>query len=158
MRLALVPPSKLTSEQLPLYEDMKVGISVKYGAFTTMRDDGTILGPWSAWLHDPKLGTAIWNVTTAMTRFRHLPEVSRQIVILVVGTRFRAAGAIGLPQPSVDIGFDQWDFDLTAAMIGAAALQLLRVVTATTAFSSVGPDVNIVRNRSASHARLRTLS
>jgi hypothetical protein len=48
MRLALVPPSKLTSEQLPLYEDMKAGISAKYGAFTTMRDDGTILGPWSA--------------------------------------------------------------------------------------------------------------
>jgi 4-carboxymuconolactone decarboxylase len=91
MRLALVPPSKLTSEQLPLYEDMKAGISAKYSAFTTMRDDGTILDPWSAWLHDPKLGTAIWNVTKAMTRFRHLPEVSRQIVILVVGTRFRAA-------------------------------------------------------------------
>jgi hypothetical protein len=91
MRLALVPPSKLTSEQLPLYEDMKAGISAKYGAFTTMRDDGAILGPWSAWLHDPKLGTAIWGVTKAMTRFRHLPEVSRQIVILVVGTRFRAA-------------------------------------------------------------------
>jgi hypothetical protein len=34
MRLALVPPSKLTSEQLPLYEDMKAGISAKYGAFT----------------------------------------------------------------------------------------------------------------------------
>jgi 4-carboxymuconolactone decarboxylase len=91
MRLALVPPSKLTSEQLPLYEDMEAGISAKYGAFTTMRDDGTILGPWSAWLHDPKLGTAIWSVTKAMTRFRHLPEVSRQIVILVDGTRFRAA-------------------------------------------------------------------
>ena len=91
MRLALVPPSKLTSEQLPLYEDMKAGISAKYSAFTTMRDDGTILGPWSAWLHEPKLGTAIWSVTKAMTRFRHLPEVSRQIVILVVGTRFRAA-------------------------------------------------------------------
>jgi 4-carboxymuconolactone decarboxylase len=70
---------------------MKAGISAKYGAFTTMRDDGTILGPWSAWLHDPKLGTAIWSVTKAMTRFRHLPEVSRQVVILVVGTRFRAA-------------------------------------------------------------------
>ena len=51
MRLALVPPSELTSEQLPLYKDMKAGISAKYGAFTTMRDDGTILGPWSAWLH-----------------------------------------------------------------------------------------------------------
>jgi 4-carboxymuconolactone decarboxylase len=35
-----------------------------------------------------------WSVTKAMTRFRHLPEVSRQIVILVVGTRFRAAYGI----------------------------------------------------------------
>jgi hypothetical protein len=60
-------------------------------AFTTMRDDGTILGPWSAWLHEPELGTAIWGVTKAMTRFRYLPEVSRQIVILVVGTHFGVA-------------------------------------------------------------------
>jgi 4-carboxymuconolactone decarboxylase len=52
---------------------------------------GTILGPWSAWLHDPKLSTAIWSVTKGMMRFRHLLEVSWQIVILVVGTRFRAA-------------------------------------------------------------------
>jgi hypothetical protein len=44
MRLALVPPSKLTSEQLPLYEDMKAGISAKYSAFTGMRDDGRIWG------------------------------------------------------------------------------------------------------------------
>jgi hypothetical protein len=32
MRLALVPPSKLTPEQFPLYEDMKAGISAKYSA------------------------------------------------------------------------------------------------------------------------------
>jgi 4-carboxymuconolactone decarboxylase len=91
MRLAPVPPSKLTSAQLPLYEDMKTGISAKYSAFTTMRDDGTILGPWSAWLHDPEIGAAFWGVTKAMTRFKHLPEVPRQIVILVVGSRFRSA-------------------------------------------------------------------
>jgi 4-carboxymuconolactone decarboxylase len=91
MRLAFVPPSKLTSEQLPLYEDMKACISAKYGAFTTMRDDGMILGPWSAWPHDPKFGAAIWSVTKAMTSFRHLPEVSPRIVILVVGARFLAA-------------------------------------------------------------------
>ena len=91
MRLTGVPPSELTSEQPPLYQDMKIGISAKCSAFTTMRDDGTILGPWSAWLNDPKLGTAIWGVTKAMTRFRHLPEVSRQIVILVVGTSVLAA-------------------------------------------------------------------
>jgi 4-carboxymuconolactone decarboxylase len=54
MRLTLVPPAKLNSEQHPLYEDMNAGISAKYGAFTTMRDDGAILGPCSAWLQDPK--------------------------------------------------------------------------------------------------------
>ena len=91
MRLALVPPSELTAEQRPLYDDMKAGISAKYSSFTTIRDDGTILGPWSAWLHEPELGTAIWGVTKAMTRFRHLPEIVRQTVILVVGTHFGAA-------------------------------------------------------------------
>ena len=91
MRLTFISPADLTPEQRPLYEDMKAGISAKYTTFTTMSDDGTILGPWSAWLHEPELGTAIWGVTKAMTRFRHLPEVSRQIVILVVGAHFRAA-------------------------------------------------------------------
>jgi 4-carboxymuconolactone decarboxylase len=90
MRLALIPPSDMTAEQRPLYDDMRAGISATYSAFTTIPDDGTILGPWSAWLHEPELGTAIWGVTKAPTRYRHLPEVSRQIVILVVGTHFRA--------------------------------------------------------------------
>jgi len=90
MRLNLIPPADLTSEQRPLYEDMKAGISAKYSGFTTIRDDGTVLGPWSAWLHEPELGTAIWGVTKAMTRFRYLPEVARQIVILVVGAHFKA--------------------------------------------------------------------
>ena len=63
MRLALVPPSALTPEPRPLYDDMKPGIAVEFTAFTTIRDDGTILNPWSAWLHEPELGTAIWGVT-----------------------------------------------------------------------------------------------
>jgi 4-carboxymuconolactone decarboxylase len=91
MRLPLIAPSDLSPEQRPLYEDMRAGISAKYSAFTTMRGDGTILGPWSAWLHDPELGTAIWGVTKAMTQFRYLPEYARQIAILVVGAHFGAA-------------------------------------------------------------------
>jgi 4-carboxymuconolactone decarboxylase len=90
MRLSFIPPAELTPEQRPLYDDMKAGISAKYSAFTTIREDGAILGPWSAWLHEPELGTAIWGVTKAMTRFKHLPERLRQIVILVVGCRFKA--------------------------------------------------------------------
>jgi hypothetical protein len=42
---------------------MKPGIAVEFTNFTTIRDDGTILNPWSAWLHEPELGTAIWGVT-----------------------------------------------------------------------------------------------
>ena len=91
MRLPIIPPTDITAEQRPLYEDMKIGIAAKYSSFTTIREDGAILGPWSAWLHEPELGTAIWEVTKAMTRFRHLPEIVRQVVILVVGSRFRAA-------------------------------------------------------------------
>jgi hypothetical protein len=91
MRLAFIPPNELTPEQRPLYEDMKAGVTEKYSAFTTVRDDGTILGPWSAWLHEPELGAAIWDVTKAMTRFRHLPELVRQVVILAVGCHYRAA-------------------------------------------------------------------
>ena len=91
MRLPFIPPVDISAEQRPLYEDMKVGVAAKYSNFTTMREDGAILGPWSAWLHEPELGAAIWNVTKAMTRFKHLPELVRQVVILVVGSRFRAA-------------------------------------------------------------------
>jgi 4-carboxymuconolactone decarboxylase len=56
-----------------------------------MRKDGAILGPWSAWLHDPDLGMALWGATKGMTQFRHLPEMVRQIIILTVGAKFGAA-------------------------------------------------------------------
>jgi 4-carboxymuconolactone decarboxylase len=91
MRLSLIPPGQLTADQRPLYDEMKTGITAKYSSFVTMREDGTILGPWSAWLHDPDLGHGLWAATAAMTRFRHLPEMVRQIVILTVGAHFGAA-------------------------------------------------------------------
>jgi hypothetical protein len=91
MRLPFIPPAQLSPEQKLLYDDMKAGIAAKYSAFKTMRPDGAILGPWSAWLHDPDLGHALWGATKGMTRFRHLPEMVRQIVILTVGARFGAA-------------------------------------------------------------------
>jgi 4-carboxymuconolactone decarboxylase len=91
MRLAFILPNELTPEQRPLYEDMKAGVTEKFSDFTTVRDDGAILGPWSAWLHEPTLGSAIWGLTKAMTRFRHLPELVRQVVILAVGSHYGAA-------------------------------------------------------------------
>jgi 4-carboxymuconolactone decarboxylase len=91
MRLPYVSPQNLTAVQRPLHDDMKAGATAKYQTFETVRADGALMGPWSAWLHEPELGTAIWGLSKAMTRFKHLPELVRQVAILVVGARFRAA-------------------------------------------------------------------
>jgi 4-carboxymuconolactone decarboxylase len=91
MRLPPIAPDALSPVQRPLYDDMKAGVTSKYDAFATMREDGALLGPWSAWLHQPEVGAAFWTVTKAMTAFKVLPDAVRQIVILAVGARFKAA-------------------------------------------------------------------
>ncbi len=63
MRLPLIPPAALTAEQRPLYDDMKAGIASNFNAFRTIAqggpEDGALLGPWNAWLHEPAIGGAI---------------------------------------------------------------------------------------------------
>jgi hypothetical protein len=91
MRLPLIPPDQLSAEQRPLYEDMKAGIESNFNAFKTASEDGALIGPWNAWLHEPQIGGAIWNLTKAMTAQASLPDPVRQIAILVVGAHFNAA-------------------------------------------------------------------
>ncbi|MGI4878447.1 MAG: carboxymuconolactone decarboxylase family protein [Janthinobacterium lividum] len=91
MRLPLIAPSDLTPEQKSLYDDMRKGISSNFNAFKVEREDGALMGPWNPWLHEPAIGTAIWNLTLAMTANATLPDAVRQIAILVVGARFDAA-------------------------------------------------------------------
>ena len=91
MRLPLIAPADLTSEQKPLYEDMRKGIASNFNAFKVEREDGALMGPWNPWLHEPVIGKAIWNLTLAMTAQATLPDPIRQIVILVVGAKFDAA-------------------------------------------------------------------
>jgi 4-carboxymuconolactone decarboxylase len=91
MRLPLIPPSDLTPEQKPLYDDMRKGITSNFNAFKAVRADGALMGPWNPWLHEPAIGKAIWDLTLAMTANATLADNVRQIVILVVGARFDAA-------------------------------------------------------------------
>jgi hypothetical protein len=70
---------------------MHEGVAAKYGGFVTHREDGALLGPWNAWLHDPELGRAFWTVTEAMTKARRIPDHARQVAILVIGAQFSAA-------------------------------------------------------------------
>jgi len=91
MRLPLIPPAELTAEQRPLYENMRKGITSNFNAFIVEREDGALMGPWNAWLHEPGIGKAIWDLTLAMTAGATLPDNIRQVVILVVGARYDAA-------------------------------------------------------------------
>jgi hypothetical protein len=96
MRLPLIPPAQLTDVQKPLYEDMKKGIGSNFNAFLTVAPDGTpeagaLMGPWNPWLHEPRIGRAVWELTKAMTMEATLPDPVRQIVILVTGAHFNAA-------------------------------------------------------------------
>jgi len=91
MRLPLIQPADLTPEQQPLYADMKAGIASNFNAFQTITPDGALIGPWNAWLHEPVIGKAIWELTKAMTAQASLPDPVRQIAILVVGAHFDAA-------------------------------------------------------------------
>lgn len=90
-RLPLLPPEALTPEQRSLYDDMKAGIASDFSAFRTMDESGALLGPWNPWLHEPRIGGAIWNLTKAMTAEASLDDRVRQVVILVVGAHFDAA-------------------------------------------------------------------
>jgi 4-carboxymuconolactone decarboxylase len=91
MRLPLIPPAELTPDQKPLYDEMRKGIASNFNAFKVEREDGALMGPWNPWLHEPRIGKAIWDLTLAMTAEASLPDNIRQIAILVVGARFDAA-------------------------------------------------------------------
>jgi alkylhydroperoxidase family enzyme len=91
MRLPLIPPENLTPDQKLLYDDMRKGIARNFNAFKVEREDGALMGPWNPWLHEPRVGKAIWDLTLAMTAEASLPDNVRQIAILVVGARFDAA-------------------------------------------------------------------
>ena len=91
MRLPLIAPADLTPEQKPLYADMTQGIASSFNAFKTVDANGSLIGPWNPWLHEPVIGKAVWDLTKAMTAQATLADEPRQIAILVCGAHFDAA-------------------------------------------------------------------
>jgi alkylhydroperoxidase family enzyme len=91
MRLPLIPPQSLSDEQRPLYESMRNGIANSFSVFESAREDGALMGPWNPWLHEPRIGKPIWDLSLALVANAVLPGNVRELVILVVGARFNAA-------------------------------------------------------------------
>ncbi len=90
MRLPLIAPAELSAEQRPFYDDMKAVIEKNLQGFKTIADNGALMGPWNPWLHEPKFGKPIWDLTLAMSVSPSLPRPVREVVILVTGAAFHS--------------------------------------------------------------------
>jgi alkylhydroperoxidase family enzyme len=90
MRVHLIEPDKLAPEQRPLYEDMRKGIEKSFRGFKAISRSGMLLGPWNPWLHEPKFGKPIWELTKALAFSPSLPAPVREVAILATGAKFRA--------------------------------------------------------------------
>jgi 4-carboxymuconolactone decarboxylase len=91
MRLRLIAPADLSAEQRPVYEDMRAGIEKNFQGFSTIAKNDALMGPWNPWLHEPKFGSPIWELTKALSFSPSLPKPVREVAILVTGAKFRAA-------------------------------------------------------------------
>ena len=91
MRLSLVSPSNLATEQRHLYDDMRKGIEQNFKGFTAIDDKGRLIGPWNPWLHFPKFGGPVWELVKSLSTAPKLPRPVREIAILVTGAHFHSA-------------------------------------------------------------------
>jgi 4-carboxymuconolactone decarboxylase len=91
MRLPLIAPAELSPEQRPVYDSMRTGIEQNFAGFRSIADNGALMGPWNPWLHEPKFGKPIWDLTLALSLSPSLPRNAREVAILVTGTTFHSA-------------------------------------------------------------------
>jgi 4-carboxymuconolactone decarboxylase len=47
MRLPVIAQADLSSEQRPIYEDMRAGIERSFQRFKSIAENGALLGPWN---------------------------------------------------------------------------------------------------------------
>ena len=87
MRLPVIAPADVSAQQKPLFDKLHDSIARYLDDFETHKPDGTLIGPFNALLHFPKLGDAAWNVFLALNDSPTLPPLAREVVILVTGAR-----------------------------------------------------------------------
>ena len=90
MRLPLLPPASLSSDQRALYDDMVDVIEKNFGELVARRKDGALIGPFNGWLHFPQFGGPAWAFNRAMYEHSVLPAAIHQLVILKTAAKFGA--------------------------------------------------------------------
>jgi len=89
-RLPALRAGQLSPAQRALATDMMEGIANNFQGFISVRNDGALLGPWNAWLHYPKIGLSMWELTKTVSLNPSLPPTIRQIAILVTAVYYQA--------------------------------------------------------------------
>jgi 4-carboxymuconolactone decarboxylase len=81
----------MTTEQRALYERNRRQIERGFKGFETIAEDGSLLGPWGVFIHEPSVGQAHYDVIDAITELGRLPETAKQVALLTVGAHYKAA-------------------------------------------------------------------
>jgi 4-carboxymuconolactone decarboxylase len=115
---------------------MRAGIENSFQGFTSIADNGALLGPWNPWLHEPKFGKPIWELTKALSFSPSLPKPVREVAILLTGAKFRSA------------------YEIYAHVMVAERRGLSDDKLATIVAGSVRP-ISLVTRRSPTTSRLR---
>ncbi len=113
-RIELLAPTELTASQQDLYKvisETAVPWS-KASGFVAKLDDGRLIGPFNIVLESPELGGAFLEFQNAEEKMTSLTERVRQVVILTVGSVWKApyelyahsavARIAGIPEGAVE--------------------------------------------------------
>ncbi|MEO7131819.1 MAG: carboxymuconolactone decarboxylase family protein [Dermatophilaceae bacterium] len=91
-RHAPTPPSHLEGEALALYHQITGGPRASGPQhFPLVRDDGSLSGPFDAFLLNPQLGATLQSVGAAIRYEGALPPRAREIAILTVAAAWDSA-------------------------------------------------------------------
>jgi hypothetical protein len=53
---------------------MRAGIAKNFQGFSSVNENGALMGPWNPWLHEPQFGKPIWELTKALSLSPSLPN------------------------------------------------------------------------------------
>lgn len=112
-RLIPLRPDQLDADQRRLYDAVLASPRGRGAARRmVLRDDGTLAGPFDAWLRTPAVGEHLERVGMALRTETVLPAAAREIAVLVVARAWSAdfewwvhgmvARAEGVPETAID--------------------------------------------------------
>ncbi|MTD53257.1 carboxymuconolactone decarboxylase family protein [Amycolatopsis pithecellobii] len=90
VRIKPISPDQLSAEQQQLDEQIRRMLGGLRTPFTTIDENGALVGPFPVMLHFPELARPLLDWSTAVTTVSVLPVRVREVAILTTGARYGA--------------------------------------------------------------------